>query len=178
MSLNKIAIAALGMTILGSSAQAAPIIVDKYYEDNVALSCDTDPCSAFFSPVPAGKKLLVTNIACSITANSSSLYMAEFTSGAGHTIRREILQVGPVRPLGPNSAYTAGGEIKFLLGPGHLPRVTAYLTSTASAHLVGRIVGTRLFQALPPWTVKDICLSRTRGHWRARYGRTSVFSRT
>ena len=142
MSLKQIAVAALGMTMLGSSAQAAPIIVGTYYEDNVTASCSAAPCTAFFSAVPAGKAVLVTNIACWILVNNSTLLSAELTVGAGHTVRRETLQVGPVMPQGANNSYTAGGEVKFLFGQGKAPRVSAYYAGTGST-LVCRIVGTR-----------------------------------
>ena len=142
MASKQIAAVALAV-MLGSSAQAAPIRSGTYYEDNVTASCSAGPCNAFFSALPAGKALLVTNIACSITVTNSSLYMAELTVGAGHTIRREILQVGPVRPQGTNNAYTAGGEVKFMFTTGERPRVTAYLITDTSSHLICRIVGTR-----------------------------------
>src|SRR5687768_5312359 len=67
-----LALTVIALLTFPSLAGAAPIILGKHYEETVSNGCSNKiNCSVAFSPVPVGKKLTITRLACSIRASKN-----------------------------------------------------------------------------------------------------------
>ena len=142
-TLKQFAVAAFGLMLTGS-AEAEPIIVGSYYEDNWAKSCPSScSCVLQFPPVPGDQPILITNVSCYINvhAPAAQLEVVDLSPGTGTS--HETLLITRAAATATKNTYAAGGEIRFYFAPGQAPRLRAWVTASSTISFRCRIVGIR-----------------------------------
>jgi hypothetical protein len=118
------ALAALLAITAHPGASAAPLISQGAYTDEATKSCtNAYSCTARFTPIPAGKTLIVQNISCYIHHSSAAQTSAfRLTSGS----RTVWLPLGPSTVVGTTRRYFPNLDLFAPIRSGQTP--SAYLS--------------------------------------------------
>ena len=147
-SLSRFVLAACAALFLCSGAHAAPTISGNYYDEGTFATCNTTSiCKALFSPIPAGRKVLITQISCDIQAAGNDAEIRGVSLGiqaGSQFVRSKVIL--------PNLIYTAAGNAQRtyvvsqpiqLLVAVNRPAVSTFFSTNADAiNLFCQITGT------------------------------------
>jgi hypothetical protein len=132
--------AVASLVAFSSAASAAPTIAGGFYQEQMLKTCNnTTSCELMFTAVPAGKTLIVSDVACVITtANTASISALSLSARqANNTLvsRSSYPQPVLVANLNGTKRYQAQTPVTFITLAGEKPRVFASV-SQASAEFV------------------------------------------
>lgn len=138
-SLYRAALAAGAMLVAAiSTASASSVIVAGFYEDNAAANCPSSSnCVAVFSPIPAGRIVVVGRVNCAIVAgggatvstidgNLSALQDFKPTARAQYLL--------PIRLDPGESSFFLNNEVDMLFGPASRPGIQILLNVSPTVH--------------------------------------------
>lgn len=129
MNVWKTVLAGLVTVLCSQSALATPTIVNgKYYDERG--TCSTSAaygCTMYFSAVPAGKFLKITNVSCWVRASSTyvmdriELFAAQTSGGSGG--RYVYLDLGSYNYQISFYFYRMNQQTQFVVGPTRFPGI-------------------------------------------------------
>ncbi|BBE73422.1 hypothetical protein [Oharaeibacter diazotrophicus] len=123
--------AALAATVLlaaAGSAAAAPTIAGAYYQEQTLKLCSgVSACELMFTAVPAGKSLILTDVACVATMTSSStlsaLSVSSRTAANVLVARTSYPTATTLSVVGGIRRYQAQAELTHIVAAQERPRV-------------------------------------------------------
>jgi hypothetical protein len=133
----------LAAAVSAGPALGAPVVFGSHYEDFAQESC-TGSCHAFFDAIPAGKVLIVTNVACSMISGAPIIGMdiSVMSSTNANSVMRSAA-LAPGLPVLQSDLYysSLNQQANFAIGGGRYPRVQFGTFSSAFSSLTCQISG-------------------------------------
>ena len=134
--------------VIASQAIAAPVIVGSYWDETASGTCGgASLCPAFFSQVPANKRLVVRRISCNIQTQYQprrAVLQLSTTPNAGDTLPRVMpLPIPYAPPVSPGSVYYTGAslETSWLIGEGRFPYLLVEQNQPGTAGVTCTMIG-------------------------------------
>ena len=151
MSFVRFAAAAAALFTVASAAEAAPIISGDYYQDQTLKVCNAvGSCELMFAAVPAGKKLIMTDVGCvtTMTSSSSSISLSVSARQAGNpgslVSRTNYPTQTLVSVLNGQKRYQAQAKIMEIVLAGEKPRVFTEASPAPASFIVNCTISGRL----------------------------------
>jgi hypothetical protein len=133
----------LAAAVSAGPALGAPVVFGSHYEDFAQESC-TGSCHAFFDAIPAGKVLIVTNVACAMISGApiAAMDISVMSSMNVNSLMRSAALVPGPHVLYSGLYYSSlNQQTNFAIGGGRFPRIQFGAFSSAFSSLSCQISG-------------------------------------
>ena len=139
---------AIATLIIGTQANAAPVIYGSYYDDLFrGTTCGGNYfCQVAFSQLPSDRLFMLSKVNCSINSTqplATATVSASATSGGSSIGRGVSFNLGPALFAANLYFYSFETDTRFLIGQGRFPFVQVSTSSFVNANfqMICGIVG-------------------------------------
>jgi hypothetical protein len=133
--------------VIGGPVHAAPLTYGTYYDETVAINCNSNGCRLNFSQLPADKLLMVQKINCAIQSTqpvAQTIFQVSATLGGSGLSRNLPIALPASQLVGATYWTNFREDAHFLIGNGRFPYLQLFAQAvanwTVNCTLIGELV--------------------------------------